>query len=40
MTQQDELNSFLNQISPSLSLRVQSHMFEKVLKENAIIEET
>jgi len=37
LSQQDELNSFLMLISPSLSLRVQSHMFEKVLKVNCII---
>ena len=34
MQQQNELDSFIKAISPSLALRVRGHMFENVLKDN------
>lgn len=32
MSQQNELDGFFKQISPSLALRIRGHMFESVLK--------
>ena len=41
MQQQNELDSFIKNISPSLALRVRGHMFENVLRDhNKIIQET
>lgn len=41
MQQQKELDQFMSAISPSLSLRVRGHMFDKVLRDhNMIIKET
>ena len=37
MSQQRELNEFFDQISPSLKLEVQSHMFERSLQKNITI---
>ena len=37
MSQQHELNEFFAQISPSLKLEVQSHMFERSLIKNTTI---
>ena len=41
MQQQNDLDAFIKNISPSLSLRVVRHMFESVLREhNKIIKQT
>mgnify|MGYP001626733002 CR=1 FL=1 len=41
MQQQNELDAFIKNISPSLALRVRGHMFLSVLKEkNLIIKHT
>lgn len=41
MQQQNDLDSFIKSISPSLSVRVVKHMFESVLREhNKIIKHT
>lgn len=41
MQQQNDLSSFINNISPSLALRVRGHMFENVLRDkNKIIKQT
>ena len=41
MSQQQELEGFFKQISPSLALRIRGHMFESVLKvKNDIIQQT
>ena len=34
MQQQNDLDAFIKNISPSLALRVRGHMFEKELREN------
>ena len=34
MQQQNDLDAFMKNISPSLALRVRGHMFEKELREN------
>jgi len=41
MQQQNELDAFIKNISPSLALKVRGHMFASVLKErNLIIKQT
>ena len=40
MSQQNELNEFFEQISPSLKLEVQSHMFERSINYNKTIKLT
>jgi len=41
MQQQNELDQFFRNISPSLALRVRGHMFENILRDhNKIIKQT